>query len=112
MERSFEKNLLVDIDRNAISTGFGISSLLHMRGYKEDLDLINKPLLADTESGKQVTIESSRKVLVEKVKEAALSPQHKKGHSLRIGGATVYPNSPKGGFITAVSLGLWASGAR
>lgn len=85
-EKRFEKTFLVDGDRNAISDGFAISSLLHMRGYRDDWNHLNTPLFTDPETGKEVTIASSRKLLGAKVKEAGLSPQHVKGDSLRIRG--------------------------
>lgn len=69
-------------------------------------------MLEDLDTVKEITIVSSRKLLEAKVKEAGPSPQHIKGHSLRIGGATAYAKSPEGGSITAGFLGLWASEAR
>lgn len=86
--------------------------MLHLRGYKYEWDLIQIPFFLDPETGKDITLESSKRLLADKVREALLSPQHVKGHSLRIGGATAYENSPDGGSITAGFLGLWASGAR
>lgn len=46
----------------------------------------------DSDAGKEVKLFRSRLMLVEKVREAGLSPQHVKRHSLRIGGATAYAN--------------------
>lgn len=47
-----------------------------------------------------------------KVQEVRLSLKHFKGHSLKIGGATNYAETPEVGLITAGILGLWASRAR
>lgn len=111
-ENRLENILLVDGDRSSISAGFAISSPLHMRGDKDYWDLLNTPLFLDPNTGNEVTIASSRKMLAQKVKEVGLSPQHVKSHSLRIGGATADENSPNCRLITVVFLCLWASGAR
>lgn len=111
-ENSFEKTFLADSDRSATSAVFAIYSLTHKMGYCDDWDHLNVPLLLDPDTGKEVTISSSRTMLAMKVREADLSPQHIKRHSLRIGGATAYENSREGGSITVVLLGLWESGAR
>lgn len=107
----FEKTFLVDGDRNTISSGFSISIFVHMLRYKDDWDLLNTPLFVDPESGKKITIPSSRKYLAEKEKRAGLSPQHINGHSLIVGVATAYSNSPQDVSITAGFLCVWASGA-
>lgn len=86
--------------------------MLPKRGYRDDWDHINIPLFKDPDNGKEITIANSRMMLEAKVKEADISPQHIKGHSLRNGGATEYANWPEGGSITPGFLGLWSSGAR
>lgn len=86
--------------------------MLHKRGYRDDWDHINIQLFLDPDNGKEITIASSRKMLEGKVKEMGLSPQHIKGHSLRIIAMTSYENLREGGSITALFLGLWASDAR
>lgn len=111
-ETRFEETFLVDHDPNVISAGAAISAMLHKRAYSDDWGHVNIPLFLDPDTGKEVTINASRNMLSTKVREAGLTPDHMKGHSLRIGGATAYANSPSGGSVTSGFLGLWASGAR
>lgn len=59
-----------------------------------------------------MTIATSRKKLVEKVKEAGLSVKFIKWHSLRIGRASPYYNSSSAGEVTEGFMGFWTSGAR
>lgn len=105
VKKQFEKTFLVDGNRKAIFAVFAISCLLHKRGYQDDWDHINIPLFLYPDNRKEITIASSRKMLEVKVKEACLSPQHIKCHSLRICGRTAYANLPEGGSITAGFLG-------
>lgn len=69
------------------------------------------PPFWDPDSNKEITLACSRRYLAKKIKEAGLSPQHIRGQSRGIGGATAYANSPNGGATTAAFLGLWESGA-
>lgn len=52
VEKRFEKTVLVDGDRNAISAGFAFSCMSHKRGYRNDWDHINIPLFEHIDTGK------------------------------------------------------------
>lgn len=110
-ENHFEKTFMVNEDRSAISASFSISSLFHKREYRNDWDHLSIPLFLDPDTGKEITIARSRKMLAMKAQEAGLSLYHIKGHSLRIGGATEYANTPEGCSITASFLDLRVSRA-
>lgn len=111
-EQGFEKTFLVDGSRDAIYAGFAISFMLHLRGYNDEWDILTTPKFLEPDTGKEVPLSSSRRMLAEKVREAGLSPQHVKGHSIRIVVATAYANSPEDRSIMAEFTRLWASGAR
>lgn len=105
-EQAFKKTFLVDPDKKAVSAGLAITTILHTRGIKEGGPVTKLPLFLDPETGKEVKIAASHIYLARKVKQAGLSPEHVRGHFLRIVGATAYDNSPSGGAITVGFLGL------
>lgn len=113
-ENRFEKTFPVDGNRSDISAGFEIYRPSHKRGYRDVWDHHNTQLFMDPDTGKEITIASSRKLLAMKLREAGISPKHIKSHSLRIKGreGTAYAKSPEGCSITAGFLGLWSLGAR
>lgn len=69
--------------------------MLHLREYKDNWDLVDIPLFLDPDTGKEVTLASSKWMLAGRVKKARLSPQNVNDHSLGKGGANAYENSPK-----------------
>lgn len=71
-----------------------------------------KPFLYNLVTGKEINIVNSRMILEAKVNEASLSPQHVKGHFLRIVRETSYANSQELGSITVGILWLLAFGTR
>lgn len=111
-EKRFEKTFLVDGNRNPISAVIDISRMFHKQGKLNNLYHINIPLLEDLDNETEKTISYSSKLFWARVKEEGLSPQHIKGHSLRILGASAFANLPDRESSTAGFLPFWASCAR
>lgn len=112
VRNDLKKTFFVDGDRDAFSAGFAVPCLIHKWGFRDVWDSINIPLFEGTDTGKEITITSSGKMMEGNVKEAVLSSQHIKDHSLRIGGAKSYATFPRGGSIIPGLLGPWASGVK
>lgn len=105
------KTFLKDDSKDALSLAADKWHILCLKENHEEEEEENTPLFAD-EGGREITIAESRRWLNRKVEEAVFGDAFIKNHSLRIGGATTYENSPERGALTAVSIGLWTSVAR
>ena len=104
------KSFMIDENPGAISAGKALKDMISGDDHRGDP--AQTPLFRDPRTGRELTYELSRKWLSIMAERAGFKDIGQHTHSLRIGGATAYANSPSGGELCASMMGLWRSAAR
>lgn len=109
-EKGFQKTFVVDKTDDSLSAGYAILHMLKNDVVKGDQSTV--PLFRDKETNREISYTYAKQRLKDVLIMAGLRSLATGIHSLRIGGATAYCNSPNGGEIVAGYMGLWVSDAK
>lgn len=108
-KRCFENGFVIDQSPSYLSAGKALWNIL--RHDPETGGRETAPLFQDRTTGNEVTYGASKSRLIKSIHDAVIDMEGLSSHSLRVGGATPFANSPEGGYFVSGCMDLWRSHA-